>query len=462
MNVVTLHVLSSGPSADFGLVRLAAPALEPQARVLLFDGLPPPPLPDIPGIAPVVLQGDVDNHRAYAEQITEGVTIKRLSVPAEVRAWVGKHLLDALLALHAAGQSHGLVSADRVLLGVDGSVTLFGRGRVGGSAEHDLKAATGLLSRIGIELNGRDLTAARRALEGRIAEEDAEILGAVVADNLPEQSIVDQVYVHVGPTPDSLDEVVPDFGPDKADGRGLLDRWSVTTHAGQDEATDELTGSAASSTSPLALTLWTSLAAPPAHRPPPDRFDKVAGQPSRGMRALLIEEPPDSLPAMVGGAIDPFLLQMPEPTMEPTPVTIELTDPELTPARDEDPATAVYHLRDLELRSVIEEADTKTVLADLRARISEAEERASQAERRARAAEAELRRMTVRPAHIDPAPLIPRIKTPPTAPIAGQPIPAPAPPSPTAPALPRWFRPELLVLLLLVAMIAFMAWWVLT
>ncbi|MFK7929454.1 MAG: hypothetical protein AB8H79_14760, partial [Myxococcota bacterium] len=263
MNVVTLHVLSSGPSADFGLVRLAAPALEPQARVILFDGLPPPPLPEAAGVARVVLQGDVDNHRAYAEQVPQGVTAKHLQVPLEVRHWVAYHLITALESLHEHGHAHGLVSPDRVLLGVDGSVTLFGRGRVGGSSEHDLSAAFGMLSKMGLDLPQSSLHRLKRTLAGQMAAEDADLLAALVESHLPEQTIVDQVYMHIGPTPDSLDEVVPDFGPDSADGTGLLDRWAVTTSGGQVEHTDELTGSAASSTSPLVLTLWTALAAPP-------------------------------------------------------------------------------------------------------------------------------------------------------------------------------------------------------
>jgi len=260
--------------------------------------------------------------------------------------------------------------------------------------------------------------------------------------------------MHIGPTPDSLDEVVPDFGPDAARGTGLLDRWAVTTSGGQAEHTDELTGSVASSTSPLVLTLWTALAAPPEHTPPADRFQKVAGQPSRGIRALLVQEPPDSLPAMIGGAIQPFLMEMPEHTSEPTPITVEATDPEYTFSGDDDPATAVYHLRDLEVKSVIQEADQRTTLADLRARISEAERRAQQAERRARAAEAEVQRLANQP-----APIMPIVRQTPQP--FNRPIPAPPPVPPEPPrTVPTWLRPEVVIVVLLLVVLVVLVTWV--
>ncbi|MFK7930194.1 MAG: hypothetical protein AB8H79_18545, partial [Myxococcota bacterium] len=172
------------------------------------------------------------------------------------------------------------------------------------------------------------------------------------------------------------------------------------------------------------------------------------------MRALLVQEPPDSLPAMIGGAIQPFLMEMPEHTSEPTPITVEVTDPEYTFSGDDDPATAVYHLRDLEVKSVIKEADQRTTLADLRARVSEAERRAQQAERRARAAEAEVQRMAHRP-----APIVPITRQTPQP--LNRPIPAPPVAPPPTPPVPAWLRPEIVVVALLLILLVVMVVWAL-
>ena len=104
MNVVTLHVLKDRPSADFGMVRVAAPALDPDARVVVFDGLPPDPIPTSPHVAPVVLQGDVDGHRVYAERVPVGLGLHELELPPSMAPWIGAGLLAALAHLRQLGE----------------------------------------------------------------------------------------------------------------------------------------------------------------------------------------------------------------------------------------------------------------------------------------------------------------------------------------------------------------------
>ena len=395
MNVVTLHVLKDRPSADFGMVRVAAPALDPDARVVVFDGLPPDPIPTSPHVAPVVLQGDVDGHRVYAERVPVGLGLHELELPPSMAPWIGAGLLAALAHLRQCGLVHGRVAADRVQVGMDGSIVLFGRGRVGGTFERDRAGADDILAVLDLTADSEvDLDDVLTHLRSAADPSDGQALGAIVRKLHKDLTVLDQIHIQVGPTPDSLDEIQPDLGPDRAHEPGLLDRWSVTTHHGGSlEHTDELTGSVPHSSSPLALTLWTALAAPVQHAPPDDRFSAVDGEPSRGLRALLVEEPPDTLPGLLGGAVPAFLLDADvsldddDDTTEDTPYSgISPLDDE-----EEDGDTAVYDMRDMALSEAIRKADRLTTIADLEARISDAERRAREAERRARAAEQEAR-----------------------------------------------------------------------
>jgi hypothetical protein len=395
VNVVTLHILQAEPSADFGLLRIAAPALEPGARVVLWEGLPPEPAPDSACLAPVVLQGDLDGHRAYAERIPAGARLHELPrVPDPLRPVVAVGLLEAVLDLHARRRVHGTICKERVVLGDQGEVVLIGRGRAGGSPEHDASALRRVLAELGIETAGAlsDLIEDHRELLPRDAH---AALGAWVRSHRPAPTtLLDQVLLHVGPTPDSLDEVVPDLGPDAAEEPGLLDRWAVRTGNGDDEHTAELTDGAASAVGgppPLALSLWTRLAAPPEHRAPGDRFRNVEGEPSRGLRALLLEEAPDSLPALVGGDVGAFVLDYVETHEDGSHADFDLSDPEITDdLADSDGDTAVYDTRELSLRNAIRRADSRSTRTQLEARMADAERRAHQAEHRAATAEGEV------------------------------------------------------------------------
>ena len=132
----------------------------------------------------------------------------------------------------------------------------------------------------------------------------------------------------------------------------------------------------------------------PAPRPP-DRFRAVDGEPSRGLRALLLEEPPDSLPTLLGGEVGAFLLsEETDPTgVALLPVDYALTDPEVTPAlHDEDGDTAIYNVHEERLREALRKADTRSALAELEARVRAAEKRAREADERARSADQRARR----------------------------------------------------------------------
>lgn len=387
MNVITLHVLSTCQSADFGLQRLAAPALEPDARVMVFEGLPPQSAPIHPTLAPVVLQGDLDGHRVYAEQVPDGVLLSEITPPASLISCIGLSVLEAVLALLDAGLLHGRIHRDRVIIGTEGEVVLFGRGRIGGSPDHDMEGAAQLLAELGMTIE-RDADIRAVYSNQRVAADptDRQALASLVRKGRPEPEVASHVHLRVGPTPDSLDEVQPNLGPDEATGPGLLDRWAIASTDGE-EYTAELTGSIGETTSPLTLTLWTALAAPSEHVPATDRFEGVAGEASRGLRALLVAEAPDSLPGLGGSSVTPFLMEV-DPDTDNDFEDSDDTHPDVT---DEDGDTAIYDTRDRELQEAIRKSDARTRIKELQAQVDDAEKRAYEAELRAEAAEREAR-----------------------------------------------------------------------
>lgn len=395
VNIVTLHVLLSEQSADFGMLRFAAPALEPDARVALWEGLPPPAIPEHPGIATVVLQGDLEHHRCYAEQVPQGMRLSDVHVPASLSAWVGAKLLDALLALHEGGEVHGRIAPDRVVLGVDGRVVVIGRGRRGGTEEHDRDDVRAILRALGVQGTTEEPRRLCDRLTAAADPTDGQALGSLITSRRPEgRKVIERLHLHVGPMPSSLDEVVPDLGPDKAE-PGLLDRWALTSQ-NTGESTAELTDGGRTAASPMVLTLWTRLAAPPEHPMPGARFRQVQGVASRGLQVLLAEEPPDGLPALLAGDVPPFLLGDTEsPTDHPFHDTFETTDPELTPGIDDDPDTVIYDMSQTSMRAALLEADAKTI-DRLEKRLADAERRATASDRALRDLETRLRKATER------------------------------------------------------------------
>jgi hypothetical protein len=285
VNIVVLHVHAWDPE---GTHAIAAPGLAPEERVVVWYGLPPPDAPEHPGLAPVVLAGQIDHHMAYAERLTPGAMLPRLRLHASALAAVRAKVLEALGVLHAAGMVHGAIREDRVWVGTAGEVILFGRGRWGGTPEDDLASVRRLFPTEEPPLS--DAALARR-VNARITE------GTVVP-------VIEQLALTVGTeTDDAADEVVPDIGPDP--GRdGILDRWAVNTststgNSDVNEPTPEITADGRGPTARLHQEFWQNLANPLPSPPPADRFAAVEGQPSRALRALVADEAPEPLPGRV-------------------------------------------------------------------------------------------------------------------------------------------------------------------
>lgn len=299
---VAFHVLQRRTGEGEPLA-LASPSVSPGERVVLWHGLPPIPVQaEESALAPVVLQGEVDGRLAYVEQVPRGVTLSGVidRVPVDLWPFIAKRVVDALVALHGQHQVHGGVSRDRVVLGVHGEVVLFGRGRCGGMPRLDVLDALELLPDL-VQLTAvRAAEAAERlaALSPPDAEERlAELISAWAVVG---PTVVDQVVLAVvGET----DEVVPDIGPDSGSGGGILDRWGATaTSTAGAEDTATMSGGEDLSQD-LAVTLWGRLAGPRRSGGGPERFEAVQGVPSRGLRTILAEEPPDPMPAPLVGEL---------------------------------------------------------------------------------------------------------------------------------------------------------------
>jgi len=317
MRAVSIHLFPRDEATGFGDVQLAAPGLSPTERMVLWHGLPPAPIPDHPNVAPVVLEGDLGGRQVYAERVPPGVRMSAHPPPPELLPYVVCKALAGLHALHDAQQVHGAVGPDRMVLGVDGEVVLIGRGRQGGVRSLDVIAAVSLLPE---EHESTLLDAHAGGLSAELADrtgpEDRYTLALWVRSVLPERRVVEQTLLTIGEQDDAVDEIVPDLGPDRGE-RGLLDRWSVTTATGMSgERTDE-----SSRTQPtIGITLWKLLTTEPERPPPADRFDPVRGVPSRGIRALLAEEPPDILPLTLAADVEPFVIGVPMLEDQPTVV----------------------------------------------------------------------------------------------------------------------------------------------
>lgn len=380
MNRVTLHILHSEPSDDFGELRLARIHEQPGSRVALWDGLPPPAIPDAPDIAPTAIQGDIDNHRAYAEALPEGLRLAQVDLPARLAPCVGAGVIHAVLTLRGASQHHGVLVPQRVMLGIDGRVVLFGRGRREGSREHDTQQALAILRSLSIAPASTELHEVYDELRAEVSSEDREALAAFIARAMPPSpAVTSHVTLQIGPAHDSLDEVLHDLGTDPSEGHGLLDPYTPYRATPDAEHTAELTSGSIDTTGgqPLALSLWTRLAAPPQHAAPQDRFDEIDGSPSQCLKALLHDEATDTLPTLIGGEVNPFLLRASDAT-EDTPLRGQTLDAfEYTPAhRDEDGDTAVYDTRVSRRHGEVDRIESLDRIKALEDRLAAAEARA--------------------------------------------------------------------------------------
>jgi hypothetical protein len=320
VRAVSIHLFPREEAAGLGDIQLAAPGLSPRERMVLWHGLPPALIPEHPGVAPVVLEGDLDGRQVYAERVPTGVRMSVYTPPPELLPYVVTSALIGLHALHDARQVHGAVGPDRILLGAEGEVVLIGRGRQGGARGMDLVSALSLLP---LEDDITVIDAERGDLTAELAErtrpDDRERLAQWVREVLPERRVVEQVLLTIGDQDDAVDEIVPDLGPDRGGG-GLLDRWSMTTATG---LSAERTDDQARTQPTIGGTLWNRLSSEPDLPPPASRFDGVVDVPSRGIRTLLAEEAPDILPLTLGGDVAPFVIG--PPTMEDQPTVVRAT-----------------------------------------------------------------------------------------------------------------------------------------
>lgn len=304
-NFVVLHVLRREPTPDHGRLTLAMPGLAHDDRVVLWDGLAPLPVPDHPNIAPIVLSGDLDGRRAYAERVPNGLRLDEIDLPPQFAELIVVRVLEGLAHLQRHRQVHGTVAADRVVIGPDGTIVLFGRGRRGGIAGLDLVAGVSLLPGPGEEtLPGESAELAAQELSRRVPPGAAAALAEWVRARIPPRpASTEQAVLAVGAAAEGTDEVVPDLGPDTGDS-GLLDRWSITTSSGSTgETTPAAHGDHDPPTPNLSDELWARVALFATRSPPDDRFAAVAGQPSRGVRAVLGDEWPDVMPSPLVGDV---------------------------------------------------------------------------------------------------------------------------------------------------------------
>jgi hypothetical protein len=268
-------------------------------------------------VAPTVLVGELDERPVYTEQLPRGVWMSDHQPPDELLPFVVAELRSGLSVLHEVGEVHGAVGPDRVFLGLDGEVVLCGRGRRGAAREIDVAMALSLLV-VDEDITITEDMATELAEQG--PPDAREQLGTFVRGVYEEPTVVDQVVLLVDEGEGTVDEVVPDIGVEKG-GKGLLDRWSATTTGGvTPDAIDlsDTTQEMSATQVGLDISIWRRVSAPLQSAPPDDRFDAIEGSPSRAIRSLLAEEPPEVLPVPLGGRTDPFAGRRPSPEEVPT------------------------------------------------------------------------------------------------------------------------------------------------
>jgi hypothetical protein len=212
------------PSAVDGAVA-AFQGLEAEGLWLIRPGRAPAATRDGEGWSPVVATGVYEESPFYAEQVVRGLPASRVLLSGELVRFVARVVLIHLAEAHQRGRVHGAVSRSAIWLGLDGSVTLVGRGS--GTMIADVLGAWALLG-----AGPEDTLPAHSAsdLADMITPGDFEVgrleLIAAVRASMPAQGVV-TVPMVLNLSNSETDEVVPDVGPDRSRD-GILDRWAAT------------------------------------------------------------------------------------------------------------------------------------------------------------------------------------------------------------------------------------------
>lgn len=255
-------------------------------RVAVWPGTAPEAF-EHRGIAPL-FDVPLDGH--YGEGLPTGIRLVDHEPPPELARVIVAKLLRATAALHDQALVHGKIDERRVVIGHLGQVVLFGRGRRRGSPGHDVIACIALLP-----------ASAEITMPGASAAATAEMM----EEQLPKNGVAQlAAWVQRVAPPEHVDEVVPDLGAEH-DATGLLDRYGDQTGAlTVDDPVDEDSSTQIN----VGQTLWRTLAAPPLHVPPPERFERCEGEPSLAIAQLLRATRPQLVPLPAVGPIDNFVI----------------------------------------------------------------------------------------------------------------------------------------------------------
>ncbi|MDG1484485.1 MAG: hypothetical protein P8R54_33170 [Myxococcota bacterium] len=280
---------------------------QPEEQAMLWSGPPPEQnLPPHPGLARRQSCAEESGEIGWLELTTAGVLLSELTPPLHPieAAELFAAIADAIAALHAAGMSHGGLTADRVHLDRLGHPTLLGAGL---DSTEDPSADIGALHMLWQAwcLEGPLMTtvSAGDAAESlrvwlSVTESTAAVLPTLIAEQLHDRS-GERLTLLPGLATGPVDEIGMDIGPDESAG-GLLDplTWSGVT--GEPTSTvdrdDESTGALQEDTRSNAprTALLSQLLDFSHEQPAADRF--IEGVPAASLRTLIASETLDPLP----------------------------------------------------------------------------------------------------------------------------------------------------------------------
>jgi hypothetical protein len=299
--------------ARTGPVIEAQPEDDPESRVIIWPGSPPPgELPFHPAIARPGQVGRSHGGGVWVEAVPAGCLLRDLPppLPPAMSAWVVIAIAEALAALHEAGRAHGGLDAQRVHLSAEGQVILLGTGVEPGDAAADLAVLHGLyaaMDRQADPVSADSAAGFADALRERLGGHPGppSELGVRVRRAIqPVPEDARRIEIVTQPRADrwAVDEIGFDLGPEEG-GRGLLDPWTRSgsgstgevTGAERTGALDEWQdGSRARTTALARLARGLHADLDPARLGPQDPRAMAP------LRALLAEEPLDTLPVPDG------------------------------------------------------------------------------------------------------------------------------------------------------------------